>query len=62
MIFEAIAITANAASCIFQFATFGWTKTNIIKLVVTAAIFIASTAFIAVKAKKEKAASETVAA
>ena len=58
MIFEAIAITANAANCIFQFAAFAWTKANIIKLVVTAAIFIASTAFIAAKAKKEKAMEE----
>jgi hypothetical protein len=54
IIFEAICITAKAADTIFQFATFTWTKKNVIKLAVTTAIFVGSVAYVAMKAKKEK--------
>lgn len=59
IILESICMVAKAADTIFQFATFKWSKSNIIKLAVSTAIFVGSAAYLAMKAKKEKEESNS---
>lgn len=52
-ILDSIVVTAKAADVIFNFATFGWTKKHVIRLIISIASFGAVAIMIAATNKKE---------
>lgn len=52
-ILDSIIVTAKAADVIFNFATFGWTKKAVARLIISVVAFGTAAVLIAVTNKKE---------